>query len=203
MSFGISVVNTGGVVVIDNDYSNYAVFAEGTIASGSAPLTTIYPDELIFYTIDTNGGEASFAIFENIWYASGAFRYIRVRPLSSVAPGPESYGIRVFDSQNKTVFDSSSKYIKPVGMYSYLPFGGTTNYTLPAPSAGKKLWFSGQVFKFIEVQDTGSNSGDAYCTGLIRNSQTSWSMSGQFISSGPPATFGNSHASFKFLVIEA
>lgn len=203
MSFGMSVVNLNDVVVIDSDYSNYGVFSEGILTNGSAPLTTIYSDELVFYSIDANGGWASFAVIEGVWFSNTQIRYIRMRPLSAKIPGNEQYGLRVFNNQSKMVFDSSSTYIKPVGMYSYLPYGSATNYTVPTPFVGKRVWFSGQVFKFIECQDTEMGFGEVYCSGLRRNSQNSWTISNNYSSVGPPATFGNTFSAFSFLVIEA
>lgn len=203
MTYGLNVTNANDIVLIDQDFSNYAVFAEGTLPNGSAGLTTSFPDELIYYTLDTNGGSAAYDQWGGTWAVSGVLRYIRMRPMSAAAPGSETWGLQVYDSQSKTVFDSSSRYIKPVGMYSYLPYGANTNYSLPATTLGRKLWFSGQVFKLIECQDTGMGFGDLYCSGIIRNSATSWTVSGSFTFMGPPGTFANSFASFFFLVIEA
>lgn len=203
MSFGISVVNTNNLIVIDQDYANYAIFEEGTILNDSGPLDTIYSDELVYYTIDGNGGWASFAVISGYWMVGGTLKYIRMRPLNSINnPGSESFGIRVFDEQNRTIFDSSSRYVKPVGMYSYMPMGSYSTYSLPTPASGKRLWFSGQIFKFIENVQNGE-VGSSFCTGITRNSATSWTLKNDYESWGPPADFINTYSPFFFLVIEA
>lgn len=202
MTFGLSVVNDAGVIVIDSDYSNYAIIQVGTLANGAALLTPNDPTELIFYRPVGNGDSASFTNFSNYWYVSGSLEFIRCIPLKVSEPVSEAYGLQVFDSIGGRVFDSSSSYVKPVGMYSYTPSAGSSSYTLPAPPGTKNLWFSSQVFKFIENIDTGMGFGEYFMTKLIRNSLTSYTLTTHSFA-GPPATFSNSFQPFQFLVIEA
>jgi hypothetical protein len=202
MSYGLNVKNSNDIILIDQDYSNYAVFSQGILPNGSAPLTSSNADELIYYTSDTNGDVVFYDPFSGVWSGS-AIRYIRLRPLSAAAPGNEPWGLRVYDNQSRNVFDSSSRYIKPVGMYSFSPFGANQTYNLPAPTLGRKLWFSNQVFKLIECQDTGMGFGEGSATAIVRNSATSWTLRSETGLMGPPATFANSYAAYFFMVIEA
>lgn len=204
MAYGLSVINPSNIVVIDQDYSNYGVTAEGTLANGSSLLTPAYSDELIFYCLTNNGNSAAITHLDGPrWVVSGELRYVRMRPLATHTLGTATHGLRVFNSSGLPVFDSNSRYFKPVGMYTCNPTAGITSFTnLPAVASGKRLWFSSQVFKFLECMDTGYGFGDAYSTMLVRNSATSYTLTSTSYT-GPPFNISNTFQPFQFLVIEA
>lgn len=147
MSYGLMVEGEGGRLVIDPDYSGYAVHSYGTLAVNggsmlpnvsyrqlslpagvSNPIILFRPPvgRLINYHgthIFSHGGNVNlpFAILV---------------PANELPQSSESHGLRVWDSQGRTVFDSGHTIADTLSTYTYR---GTA---LPTVSAGVNDWIA-------------------------------------------------------------
>jgi hypothetical protein len=204
MTYGINVQNQNGVTLIDDNFSSYVIKEEGTLSNGAA-IPTLTGDELIFYSPTSNGNSVSVPHLDGSYFIiSGTLKYVIIRPVSSQPLSGDRYGVRVYGSFGQNIFDSGARFMNPIGMYSHNVYG-TTTFTLPAPRFGRRMWFSSNVFKFIENYHSGASydMGEAYSTMLVKNSDTSYTVTGGPLYTGPPATFATSMTTYQFLVMEA
>lgn len=154
MPSGIQVINNAGTILIDENYSNLAVRASGTVtgstsstgrldfavASGlNAPMFAIAPSAAQFsvlaYRPDTN----VIKIQGRDNTQSTNFPYFIFD--TPVASGL-NYGLQVFNASGVLTFDSNLKYARVVDV-----FGGTTE----ASWAGTRTYASGRTYAVVEL----------------------------------------------------
>jgi len=151
MSYGIQVVNSVGITVIDDNYSNYAVYSSGSIGPIADGTGYYYydiglpniPGILVFMRSQTNAG-----VF---WVTSGGgagttlriggmsavnIDYLLLIPSSSLA-APSGYGLNIYRGDGSLAFSSEYSYANVVALGqfynpSYMIPGGVS---IPAPVA--------------------------------------------------------------------
>jgi len=125
MSYGFKMINTNGETVIDADYRNHSVFANGSIAlanySANAaqinfaaradyPILAVQPGPVwvggawILNTKDKAG-------FYGSAFGAGSVNWA-LSDLDGALADVATYGMRVFDAAGKPAFDSRKRYMK-------------------------------------------------------------------------------------------
>ena len=124
MSLGVSILNDSGYQIIDENYIQYEVIAEGVIpynASTAAPYGIEYPIPvvegrlLLIYETTPNFvrvevRESTFVANANTYPSPGGTLYYKViAPIQTASP--DQYGMRIRNANNKIVYDTGKKYI--------------------------------------------------------------------------------------------
>lgn len=142
MSYGFRSSNTGGQVVIDQDFQNYAVVASGTGQNiNTTQIGMLTNDLLLIRPLSLPGGFYRSYIGNNrvITCSSGNMEWLicRVNP-----PAVETHGLRVFGADGAVAFDSGRRAACPSASV-YLP-PGVSSIPWPGPALpfGKNRYFA-------------------------------------------------------------
>jgi hypothetical protein len=129
MPAGFQIINDGGVVQVDQDFKNYALFSKTTISSwpsnwNSGTGASVYSASVSVpasgsYVIALVTDSTSYA---SVMYGGTVMAYRSTSGLPSVtayvfaAPGASgaSSGLQVFDAAGQVVFDAALKYMRVV-----------------------------------------------------------------------------------------
>lgn len=145
MSYGLRVEGEGGRLIIDPDYSAYSVHSYGTLAvNGKSPL----PDVSYRQISTPSGINNPIVLFKppvgriinyhgtHIFSKGGDVNlpYAILAPANELPQSSESYGLRVWNSQGRLVFDSGHTIADTLSTYTYR---GTS---LPTVSASANDW---------------------------------------------------------------
>lgn len=162
MTYGLKVNNANDISQIDSGYSNFEIVSTGYSAARSGVINFGGDGTyLMFCRPRTNGNQIGRGAISDtsrtFLYESGAsaswgytlpppvnwqgLDYFIARPSYHLAANKTSFGLHVFDSAARTVFDSNRNYLKVVRVIRLSMGGGYVDYTFPAPSAGKKYYF--------------------------------------------------------------
>lgn len=129
--FGAEITNTNGITVIDQDYENYVVVSEGTVALNPDVYGTFsinYPDRggavpLIFvkYQSSVRGvnlvsATSTSAVFKSgVYGAEGGYpttmSYMLLYPAGLVTPPTSGYGFVVYKADGTAAYVSSESYV--------------------------------------------------------------------------------------------
>lgn len=123
MSFGIQLINSSGITVIDSNYSNFHVVYSNVVTSNVNTSTYVsYPTQPTIPIVVVNFNSANAAVFcvsavgLNGFYIRHVgtpnnlqINYAVLQPLTNFAPS-SGYGVQVFDQGGNVVFDSNKNY---------------------------------------------------------------------------------------------
>lgn len=168
MSYGISISGQSGRLLIDPDYSNYTPVASGTITTSSLganvysatlSVSTSHTNPIILYRQPT-GTTVSYwgRTLYSYGTSSAKISYIILVPVNTVPASSETYGIRVWDSSGRRVFDSGHQIIDAISTYSY---SGTGE---PTVTAGVDDWLMATTWGTVGF--TGQTAGGNLSYGL-------------------------------------
>lgn len=130
MSFGLEVQNSTGDLVIDADFRNFEIIAEGTSthpgsglnsyvdiafpATANPPLvfvrSTGYGLGCASLLRDGSGNYTSARLYSEAPYNAFSFDWFVAAPADAVSS--DDWGLQVFDASAKKVFDSGVRYIQ-------------------------------------------------------------------------------------------
>lgn len=118
MSYGFSLQNASGDIVIDQNFRNLEVIQSGTVSGSGGRFSVSFPaTEFALCFFQTSPGN-HFAFGRTtttsaFWYSAGLSTcgYIIVAPRSDGNVGTQP-GIAVFDGSSRCVFSSNRSYIK-------------------------------------------------------------------------------------------
>lgn len=135
MAAGLSVANSLGSVVIDDDYKCYHVHSYGTITN-SGSLPSLLGNDLL-YVRPTSAGATMYASTvagSRIKVTTGNLSWVLLK--ADYDPGVlTGYGLIVYTSVGKVTFDSSKSTMEPCYTYRTAPSGAfDTTLTLPSKS---------------------------------------------------------------------
>ena len=119
MSNGIKIFNTGGDIVIDQDFRNLEVIQSGTVAGSNSNFTVNFPTTefaLAFFEVDV-GQSFAFGLTSTTqarWTVDrSTCKYKIVAPRSNGDLGSGN-GIGVFDGSGRCVYSSNREYVKVI-----------------------------------------------------------------------------------------
>jgi hypothetical protein len=169
MSYGIEITNNAGQIVIDQDYSNYAVYSSGTLyqtpyidANGYLAYPDVpllipnVPGALVFVSgtlVTPVNGSASYMSLGYIYVVSGGWAGSTlvlgglfppsieyvIVVPASGLPVPSDYGLTVFKSDGTLAFSSSYDYMRLAAVVTMDVKTAYTEVVLPASSKKRYL----------------------------------------------------------------
>lgn len=176
MAYGILFRNDAGDVVIDQDFQNYLIRDSGTTViigqSGSGDQGTMYYHEAAL----TNLGAVDPMLFVQVggWVTSGVLgvvrdgsgRVTRARFASKSATGlpyftagpaisntvSEPYGLAIWDSAGRLVFDSGRRIPKLVDITSFTPQPTQGPVNIPHADQANAYYFLGGLNGYVVVR---------------------------------------------------
>ena len=117
MTYGISVQNSLGRVIIDENTFNYQVTSSGTL-SNSTTMPNAVDGEILFVRPSTHTGKMHILdrspqkLPATFWSSSGSYQWVRARRVITAAS--ETYGFRVFSQSGNLTFDSGRRQLVPI-----------------------------------------------------------------------------------------
>lgn len=175
MSYGVSIQNSAGQVVISELYQNYHLVARGSYANASGP-PALAAGEILLVRPSTLGATLSFAD----WYGwaistTGVVNYAIVK--NNNTPSTDSYGLRVWTAANQLAFDSGRRSMVPVSQGRVGPWGvvGVTQPFAPVP--GRIRYVSASSFVVTGIYESGAGHYDIWrITSMTWNSEVSMTL---------------------------
>jgi len=186
MSYGITVNNSNGNLVIDNTYKNMGLRQKTSfsLSSGSEQTITFSSavNPLLFISASGSGVgviEAGLSGSTYTWViraagTSSGYVYVFDDPTAATS----SYGIKVFDISGNQVFNSDNKYIRVIDVFNCSFSGGGFNTTSNVPTVSR-TYSSSNYAVCIATPRAGF---DGFNTGAIRTDAISTSSTGVSIS---------------------
>lgn len=153
MPAGIEVINNASTVLIDENYSNLAVRASGTLTASTAstgrvtlassglnsPMFAIAPSAQQFSVVRFNSTTGDIVIQgRNLTQSTNFPYYIFDLPVASSV----NAGLKVYNASGVLTFDSNLKYARVVDV-----FGGSAE----ANWAGARTYTSGRTYAVVEL----------------------------------------------------
>lgn len=119
MAYGVSIQNSSGSVIINEDYSNYMVVATGTAANGTtigpSGVSALDTDNIIWIRPHVAGGnDISWNPLSpfNLISSSGYFEWVHTKKTPTASSS--TFGLRVKRSDGTISFDSGYPPVSPV-----------------------------------------------------------------------------------------
>lgn len=205
MSYGILVKNSSGYIQIDDNYSNYALIASGSVWVSASTVTRVNPATVYFASqsspvvvcIGNTGGAvvALFAITDSsAQFISNASTTVPYRIYANVADNPGStsgYGLVVRNASSQVVFNSNLTYMR-VGQLTVSTVG---YYSMPTV-------YHGYGNAYVDITNSGSRvfldvawapGKPTYALVLGVNVGNGFWQYGQVAIWTPPGFVGNGH----------
>lgn len=176
MSYGMLVEGEGGRLLIDPDYSNYTIVENGSITtshvggdvySRTLGVSSSYTNPVILYRQPTGSAVSYWGrTLYSFGTSSVTVSYAIAVPVSTVSASSDSYGMRVWDSSGRRVFDSGHPIINTISTYSY---SGTGE---PTVSANTNDWLMATTWGIVRFVNTtaGGNLSFGLCIFLEKQS---------------------------------
>lgn len=186
MTYGMSVTNTSGDLVIDNTYKNMGLRQKvlfSLSAGGEQTITlTGAANPLLFISASGSGVGVIQAGISGSTYTwviraagtSSGYVYVFDTPVNASS----SYGLVVFDGSGNQVFNSDNKYIRVVDVFNCSFSGGGFNTTSNVPTVSRS-YASSSYAVCIATPRAGF---DGFNTGAIRTDAISTTSTGISIS---------------------
>lgn len=164
MSYGISIKNTNGDLIISEDFKTYSLYSSGTIANATS-LPSIASTDMLFVRPNLDGYKiyASTSAGSKIKSTSGYIEYAICKENNPNATG--NYGLKVIQANGNIAFDSTKRIVNPI----YIARMASTYYvptslavTMPSISLPvRKRYINSTSMRITGFADNG--------TGVINN----------------------------------
>ena len=164
MAYGFQVINTDGVVQVDQDYKNYALYSK-TVLTGSFGGSSINTSDPLpvpstgtyIIALQTNSTSYAARVYGSTiasYSTTASPPVVTAYVFAAPSTSAEAHGLRVFNSAGEVVFDSGLKYMRVV-YAGYIPdisaSGGGPPYTYSGLASGSYAFvqaFSRQLYSY-------------------------------------------------------
>lgn len=179
MSYGLSIYNAYGNIIISEAFQNYHLISSGAVTNeGSLP--TPAATELLMVRPSTLGAlmYASSSSGSSVKVNTGYIEWVLLR--REIPPSSISQGLRVFDTQGKVCFDSGVRALVPVSVHRMTQ--GTDDSSLSisqpfAPTLNRKRYLNLSSLRDTGLADDGSGYVNTFrMSGILWSSDTNMTL---------------------------
>lgn len=157
MSFGLTVDNSSGEVVIDETYRNHAIEAEGTVSIPRLGASYPYPATvtvtlgapiamsrgpliwgavqgtaggvaLVSIEVDGSGNLTKFVLGTDLSFGGGSYTCDWKVTALPAAASSDTHGLRVYDDTGAVAYDSGHRYLRMQAVSGVLTLAGSPAY---------------------------------------------------------------------------
>lgn len=186
MSHGLQIINASGYVQIDENYSNFSLWATGATSTLST-FTYPYGDEIYLVRLPYGGW---FGYDDGNPFGSNSYVDYRVYRPSTAVGAAGSHGMRVYSSGGAVIFDSNRDVMKIYSLQQidnyYIRFNPVTIWS---PS-GSRPWFAIDCLGLLAFENADGGVGNiSFAVGIAarQNGDNSVTFFGsEVLGWGPP-----------------
>lgn len=186
MAYGLRIINSSGYTQIDENFSNFSLWATG-LTSSMGTFTYPYGDEIYLVRLPYGGW---FGYFDGNPFGSNATVEYRVYRPSIYVGATGSHGMRVCNSGGAVTFDSNRTPMK-VWSLQQIDNGYIRHnpVTIPSPS-GARPWFAIDCLGLLSFENADGGAGNiSFAIGIAgrQNNDNSVTFYGsEVLGWGPP-----------------